>query len=138
MPVRRIVRNTREEWREAIIHFLISRDGFICQVCYLSLEDTKFEVDHIIPVYLGGKNILDNMRLLHMTCHRKLRTSWDHHPRKGENHPSARLLDTDIDEIRQILLEQRKEDSHLAKYLAKIFGVTSRHIYNIATGRRRS
>ena len=65
------------------------RDGKVCQICgkegvedihfkhYViekekdkSGRDIAFEIDHIIPEYLGGETVLDNLRLVCRKCNR--------------------------------------------------------------------
>ena len=55
-------------YRDIIISFLIERDGFVCGMCGESLEDSKIHIDHIIPVALGGVDVMSNVRLTHATC----------------------------------------------------------------------
>lgn len=61
---------------------VISRDGFICQICDKILHDdritqgchdegflyNKLTLDHIYPVSLGGGNSLDNLRVVCFPC----------------------------------------------------------------------
>jgi 5-methylcytosine-specific restriction endonuclease McrA len=55
-------------YRDIIVDFLIKRDGLICGMCRESLEGSEFHIDHIIPVALGGKDIMENVRLTHPKC----------------------------------------------------------------------
>lgn len=55
-------------YRDIIIDALIKRDGFCCGFCNKSLENSKINIDHIIPVALGGMDILENVRLAHASC----------------------------------------------------------------------
>ena len=49
---------------------LIKRQKGICPHCGLYFTSTDIvEVDHIIPTSLGGKDIYDNLQLLHKHCH---------------------------------------------------------------------
>jgi 5-methylcytosine-specific restriction endonuclease McrA len=38
-------------------------------------EDGNFNIHHIIPKSLGGKDAIDNLSLLHKICHRQLHFS---------------------------------------------------------------
>lgn len=49
---------------------VFERDGGICKICGLPIED-KFEIDHIIPLAQGGKHSYDNVRLSHVSCNRQ-------------------------------------------------------------------
>ena len=59
------------EYRQVIVSFLIARDGLVCGFCGETLEDSKIHIDHIIPVALGGLNVMSNLRLAHPTCNLK-------------------------------------------------------------------
>ncbi len=49
---------------------LLKRQKGKCQQCGLTFMDgDKWEVDHIKPLSLGGKNQYDNLQLLHKHCH---------------------------------------------------------------------
>ena len=76
-----IIRN-REKWRGRYysvgsgyrkhIPFLFNRDGFFCGVCTAPIHNpwdgTSFHVDHIIPASKGGKDDLENLRIICRTC----------------------------------------------------------------------
>lgn len=66
-----------------------TRDNFTCQYCGAHAHETKLEIDHIIPVYYGGNEIINNLRTSCTRCNR------------------MRLHDvgygTSLDEIRSIL-----------------------------------
>lgn len=55
-------------WRDIIVDFLLKRDGLICGICKESLEGSAFHIDHILPVALGGKDIMSNVQLAHPKC----------------------------------------------------------------------
>src|SRR5574337_141079 len=55
-------------WRDIILDFLIKRDGHVCGICGESLEGAKMEINHIIPVALGGLDIMENVNLAHKKC----------------------------------------------------------------------
>ena len=57
------------EYREAIIHFLIDRDGLNCFYCGLPLINP--EIGHNLAFVLGGKHRLDNYILCHAECNNK-------------------------------------------------------------------
>lgn len=40
---------------------ILDRDNFTCRYCGATSRDAKLEVDHINPVYLGGKNDENNL-----------------------------------------------------------------------------
>jgi 5-methylcytosine-specific restriction protein A len=49
---------------------VINRDNSKCTHCGKTANETILEVDHIIPVSRGGKNTLDNLTTLCITCNR--------------------------------------------------------------------
>lgn len=49
---------------------ILNRDGFRCKYCGRSAEETKLEVDHIIPVARGGKSVEENLITACMECNR--------------------------------------------------------------------
>lgn len=56
------------------IRELLLRQKQICPICkqkFTTLDTSTWEVDHIIPKYLGGKYIYKNLQLLHKECHLK-------------------------------------------------------------------
>lgn len=61
-------KNMTQSYREILIDFLVRRDGFICGICNQSLENSKIEINHIIPVALGGKDVMENINLAHPNC----------------------------------------------------------------------
>jgi len=56
---------------------ILERNGYTCQICGATANDPdptdprkklRLEVDHIVPVSLGGKNTKDNLRVLCSAC----------------------------------------------------------------------
>ena len=46
------------------------RDNYTCQKCWIQDKTTKIlEAHHVIPLYIKGKNKLDNMITLCNNCH---------------------------------------------------------------------
>lgn len=80
-------------YRNAIIAFLMRRDGKDCQYCHLPLED-DVTIDHIKPRKMGGPDELDNFRLVHAGCNTKAAfeagcfTRWNK-PGAREHHSAA-------------------------------------------------
>jgi predicted HNH restriction endonuclease len=49
---------------------IFQRDNFTCKKCKIEDKDLKvLEAHHIIPLYAGGKNEIDNMITLCSDCH---------------------------------------------------------------------
>jgi hypothetical protein len=75
------------DWKGLVVDSLYLRDMGICQLCNKGLtNDHLFEIDHIIERSEGGKDTLQNLRLVHLECHKK-------------RHAEKRLLLPDIAEI---------------------------------------
>jgi hypothetical protein len=49
---------------------ILKRDKFKCVSCGKSASETEIEVDHIIPVSLGGKSTKDNLQSLCFKCNK--------------------------------------------------------------------
>jgi 5-methylcytosine-specific restriction protein A len=61
-------RRRRLSTRERLDLFLASRGR--CQRCGWALTPgTRWEVDHVIPIALGGRDAIDNMQVLCSPCH---------------------------------------------------------------------
>ncbi|WP_432418374.1 HNH endonuclease [Aurantimicrobium minutum] len=65
--------------------FIIHRDNYKCQLCYTevntnlpSWNELAPEIDHIIPVHLGGDNTRNNLRLTHRVCNRSRNVTDDY------------------------------------------------------------
>ena len=51
-------------------HKVLARDGFKCKSCGATAEDSKLEIDHIIPYVEGGKTEEGNLQTLCFECNR--------------------------------------------------------------------
>jgi 5-methylcytosine-specific restriction endonuclease McrA len=58
---------------------LIARDGTLCKFCFQYMPIKDRTIDHIIKLSDGGTNSMENLRLMHRSCHTA------HH--KGEKAP---------------------------------------------------
>jgi RNA-directed DNA polymerase len=49
---------------------LLKKQSRKCQLCGLIFRDgDNLNIDHIIPLSMGGKDTYDNLQLLHKHCH---------------------------------------------------------------------
>lgn len=60
-------------YRAMTINLLRQRDGVLCGICKKLLDKGKEEIDHIIPIKLGGTSIAENIHLSHRECNRTKR-----------------------------------------------------------------
>lgn len=56
----------RRPLRKTTRALVLDRDNSTCQLCGRSAPEVQLEVDHVLPVALGGTDSLDNLRTL---CH---------------------------------------------------------------------
>ena len=56
-------RQSYRDVREAVIYFLIERDGMDCFYCKNPLDLVRVHIAHKLSVLVGGKNCLDNLVL---------------------------------------------------------------------------
>ena len=55
---------------------LFTQQHGLCPVCHQPLEnDEKLHIHHVIPKNIGGTDTLDNLRLVHLYCHRQIHSN---------------------------------------------------------------
>jgi 5-methylcytosine-specific restriction endonuclease McrA len=66
MPTRRPIPQTIQE-------LVRERAGYLCEYCHTSelWQCVRFTIDHIIPLAMGGSNLLENFALACFHCNRK-------------------------------------------------------------------
>lgn len=47
---------------------VIARDGLVCGLCGDEVEAADVHIDHIFPVFHGGKDTFDNLQVAHSFC----------------------------------------------------------------------
>jgi len=57
-------------WKDVVIIELLKKDNGICQLCNKVLGDQLVEIDHTRERSDGGIDAIDNLRLVHLTCHK--------------------------------------------------------------------
>lgn len=60
--------------RRAIRANLFAAQGGYCALCGDEMEYESAQIDHIIPVALGGTNRFNNLQLAHGPCNMRRRT----------------------------------------------------------------
>lgn len=60
----------RKRTKPAQIARMSGRQQGRCGICAQPLAAHDIEVDHIVPVALGGSNAISNLRLVHAACNR--------------------------------------------------------------------
>ena len=59
------------DWKKIVVDSLYMRDLGVCRLCNKPLKnDQLFEIDHIVERYEGGEDTFQNLRLVHLTCHK--------------------------------------------------------------------
>jgi 5-methylcytosine-specific restriction endonuclease McrA len=62
-----------QQWllRCLAVPILFDRQRGICPICEKPLQNlSSFDLDHIQPRKRGGSDDIDNLRLIHVACHR--------------------------------------------------------------------
>jgi 5-methylcytosine-specific restriction protein A len=70
-PVK-ISERTRGRKLQSVRNEIALRDLFVCQSCHKTIANG--EVDHIIPLHLGGRDSSHNMQWLCVQCHKEKTT----------------------------------------------------------------
>lgn len=60
----------RKKTRHGEIAVLAQVHGGRCAICGFPLHAHEVERDHIVPLALGGRDVLANKRLVHAICNR--------------------------------------------------------------------
>lgn len=50
--------------------YVIARDGAVCGICGLGVLAEDLDIDHIVPVSLGGSDDPENLQVTHASCNR--------------------------------------------------------------------
>lgn len=61
--------------RNVIKERLHTQQGGLCHLCRQQLKLEDAELDHVIPVSLGGSDEAENIKLAHRFCNRSRRNS---------------------------------------------------------------
>lgn len=64
---RRVIYKNSKNWKNLRLK-VFERDGGKCSICG---NESSLTIDHIIPIFEGGTNSLENLRLLCIDCHNK-------------------------------------------------------------------
>lgn len=63
-----ICRMERAKVSNAMRSHIFERDGYKCLCCGKSMNEAELEIDHIIPISIGGKSVEDNLQTLCKAC----------------------------------------------------------------------
>lgn len=120
-------------WRKVTMETLYNRDDGICSICKDELKSTDlFEIDHIVEKSKGGSDDLNNLRLVHLTCHRKR-----HNPnraqlptkRKAYDFTDKNLMHNTINETeRELLITTLRKVLWNQTNAAKVLGISERMV----------
>ena len=66
-----MAKNKGVDWKRVVVDTLYLRDGGLCGLCQREIgPDNLFEIDHIQEVKDGGLDVMENLRLVHLMCHK--------------------------------------------------------------------
>lgn len=60
--------NTINTLTEIDVAMVLIFQGKVCAKCGKSFDQVKYEIDHVVPVSLGGDTVLENIQLLCRSC----------------------------------------------------------------------
>jgi 5-methylcytosine-specific restriction enzyme A len=66
----------RRSWSTTVRKRVLKRFGNECQMCRREIDVKGFDLDHHIPLAIGGEDVEENLRPLCTPCHR-LKTKGD-------------------------------------------------------------
>ena len=69
----------RRKFRRAdLLALLHERQGGKCAICGWPINEGRpFDADHVIPLAAGGPDTLDNIQIVHPSCHRRKTATHD-------------------------------------------------------------
>ena len=64
------------DWKGLVVDTLYLRDRGLCGLCLREITDRDlFEVDHVVERKDGGMDVLKNLRIVHLACHKARHTT---------------------------------------------------------------
>ncbi len=64
-------------------HYVFQRDNYQCRSCGKMQQETALELDHIIPIALGGSNDISNLQTLCRRCNQRKKHHLDQRFRRN-------------------------------------------------------
>ena len=104
-PSRHISAALREE--------VLTRDSHQCRSCSQSVY---LEIDHVVPVSLGGKSELGNLQVLCRSCNRKKRAKSAEHPATQKRDPRSLETETETE-------AEKEKEAELLSGTAPVFQI---------------
>jgi len=120
-------------WKKVTTETLFNRDDGICNICGKELNiDDLFEIDHIIEKAKGGSDDISNLRIVHLSCHRKrhhpnrvaLPTKRTHYDIQRKDLYKGTMKDTEKSLLINVLQKTKWNKSNAAK----ILGISERMV----------
>ena len=62
---------------KSVRKYVYQRDNYQCQSCGKTEQETKLNIDHIIPLATGGSNDMSNLQTLCSKCNQKKKHHFD-------------------------------------------------------------
>lgn len=66
----------RRAWSTTVRMRVLDRFERKCQLCFQPIDVKGFDLDHRVPLAIGGEDVESNLEPLHIACHR-LKTKGD-------------------------------------------------------------
>lgn len=60
----------RKKWAKRVRKAILDANDGRCAICGWPIRGEDFDLDHIIPIAVGGDDDMANMRPVHRSCHR--------------------------------------------------------------------
>ena len=90
------------DWKGIVVDYIYKRDVGICQLCKYPLRpDQLLEIDHIITKADGGIDTMENIRLVHLECHKKRHSQFKQYIALSEYRGIENLEHRNIKELRK-------------------------------------
>ena len=61
----------RKKWGKKVRAAILESHDGRCAICGWPIRGNDFDLDHIIPLAIGGPDDVDNLRPVHRSCHRR-------------------------------------------------------------------
>ena len=117
------------DYKGITIKYLAARDNNKCALCGNTLGG-NVDIDHIVPVKIGGTNEESNLRAVHAACHKarhaRSRNKDKFRGRRGDKITNARRLI--VQEIAPKIIEEKAKGKRIAS-IAREWNISRPTLY---------